>query len=120
MQKILNYTEGTVNSISKSKKPRFIILSGASGDTDVQLINLIDAFNDPKNARGDYINVVMGTEKIAEGITLKGIVKFFSFRADHRLKYISQAEKRGYRLGSHDQLDPSERVYEINRLDSCL
>ena len=116
MQKILGYTEGTMNSLSKKKQPRYIILSGATGETDVQLVNLIDIFNDPKNARGEYINVVMGTEKIAEGITLKGITKFISFRADHRLKYITQAEKRGYRLGSHDQLEPHEKVYEINRL----
>ena len=115
---MLNYTEGGVIEKygSTPKKPRYIMLTGSTSGTDLQITNLINTFNDPENARGDYINVILGTEKISEGITLFGIREFISFRGDHRRKFILQAEKRGVRLGAFLQLEPKERNININRL----
>ena len=118
MKSILGYEEGSViqDWKRKTKKLRYIILSGVTSGTDLQLIKLLDTFNAMENNRGQYINVVLGTEKVAEGITFYGIRAYYSFRADYKRKFILQSEKRGNRLGSHDQLPPEERTMEINRL----
>ena len=118
MKSLLQYEEGyeIQNWKKATKKPRFITLSGVSGGTDLQMTNLLNTLNNPENSRGDYINCILGTEKISEGITLLGIRDYISFRADYRRKFILQAERRGFRLGSHIQLPIEERTYRINRL----
>lgn len=118
MKLVLGYREGgeITDWERASKTPRFVILSGSSGEGDNAMIRLIDTFNHPNNKRGEYINVILGTEKISEGITLKGIREYFSFRADHRRKFILQAERRGARIGSHSQLPEAEKTMTVNRL----
>ena len=117
MEKILGYSNGVTvsNWNSASKKPRYAILTGST-ITDSQLTKTIDVFNEEANSRGEYINVILGTEKVSEGLTLKGIRDFISFRSDHRRKFLLQAEKRGLRLGAHLQLTPAERNITIHRL----
>lgn len=110
-------TEPSSNLTRISMKPRYMILSDkTTGGSGSKMTKLIEMYNDPLNARGEYVTVVMGTSVISEGITLYGIRHFISFKHDYRRTFVLQAEKRGLRVGSHMQLEPSERSIVIHRL----
>lgn len=74
------------------------------GTTKTDIMNLIDIFNDEKNRYGNYIQVVFGTDKTREGITLKNIRQIHITAADWNFGKIFQAIGRGVRLLSHEAL----------------
>jgi len=74
------------------------------GTTKTDIPRLIETFNDRRNRFGDYIQVIFGTDKTREGITLKNIGSIHVVSPDWNFGKIQQAIGRGVRLLSHEAL----------------
>ena len=114
---LFNFSKVTgkmVDDIWKKKKRRLILLNEVQGDTrEKDFQTLIDNFNDPKNIDADYIQVIFGTDKTKEGISLKRIRQMHITSGDWHFGKIFQAIGRGVRLLSHADLSPEERNVKI-------
>lgn len=95
------------------KKPmrRCIFLNDTgTGTTKTDIPKLIETFNDRRNRFGDYIQVIFGTDKTREGITLKNIGSIHVVSPDWNFGKIYQAIGRGVRLLSHEALGKDAEV----------
>jgi len=95
------------------KKPmrRCIFLNDTgTGTTKTDIPKLIATFNDRRNRFGDYIQVIFGTDKTREGITLKNIGSIHVVSPDWNFGKIYQAIGRGIRLLSHEALGKDAEV----------
>jgi hypothetical protein len=101
-------TTGT--TLPSDKAPRYIIYTGANSDTRDDLVNM---FNDPRNARGEYIRVVLGTAAASEGLTFKCIRTIYIMEPHWTRVRLSQVIGRGRRLKSHDTLPVEERTLQV-------
>jgi hypothetical protein len=78
--------------------------------TKTDIPKLIETFNDPRNRFGDYVQVIFGTDKTREGITLKNVRYVHIASPDWNFGKIDQAIGRGIRLLSHEALGKNARV----------
>ena len=78
--------------------------------TKTDIPKLIETFNDPRNRFGDYVQVIFGTDKTREGITLKNIRYIHIASPDWNFGKIDQAIGRGIRLLSHEALGKNAKV----------
>jgi hypothetical protein len=74
---------------------------------------LKDRFNEDDNMNGDYIQVLFGTDKTREGISLRHIQHIHVCAGDWNFGKIFQAIGRGIRLGSHRGL-PEGTVVRVS------
>ena len=91
-------------NILKEKKERLIFL----GNEDI--MKLIELFNHPENCYGEYVQVIFGTDKTTEGITLKNIQEIHITTPGWNFGKKNQAEGRGIRFGSHNDLDKGKNI----------
>ena len=75
--------------------------------------NMINIFNDERNLFAEYVQVVFGTDKTKEGISLKRIRQIHVTTPDWNFGKIFQAIGRGVRLLSHQDLDEEDRDVRI-------
>ena len=92
-------------------RPRYINLEGEN------LSKLLERFNRDDNMNGEYIGVILGSKKIAEGFTFRNIQVEEILTPWYNYAIIDQAIARGYRLGSHRALqelgqEPSLNIYQ--------
>lgn len=105
----LRYRDKKLLNIDKIK--RYIILTGETDKTALQ--NFINDFNDPVNKNGEFIQVVIGSEVVSEGITLKNIQRIHIQTPDWNNALISQAISRGIRIGSHEGMtNPEVHIFK--------
>jgi superfamily II DNA or RNA helicase len=114
LEQIFGFKRATGNETSE--EPRYAIISNET-TSQAEIINLLRRFNQPDNMRGKYINVIMGSKVISEGITLNNIQSENILTTWWNYTQISQAIGRGYRLGSHRDLIkvgiiPEVKVYQ--------
>ena len=93
----------SVQRILENPADRYIFLQ------EDDIMSLLKMFNDPKNKHGEYIRVIFGTDKTTEGITLKNIQEIHVVTPGWNFGKKNQAEGRGYRLGSHQDLLSTSR-----------
>ena len=100
------------NFKKNEKIPRCIYLHESENETTKSdLPKLIkECFNDPMNLFGDYVQVIFGTDKTREGISLKGIQQIHICSGDWNFGKIFQAIGRGIRLKSHIGLPEDTKV----------
>ena len=101
----------------RSKKDRFAVITSepTTTSTPTQIRDLLRTFNDPKNRTGDIIRVIVGSEKIAEGVTLKNVRRVHVLMPHWNLPGIDQAIGRAIRFGSHTDLPEQDRTVTIFR-----
>ena len=93
----------------------FMMYDGNHKDTrDSQL----KVFNSNNNIYGENIKIIIGSEVIAEGLTLKNIRQIHILDPDWNMGIINQIIGRGVRLNSHKELPENERNIEIYKYDS--
>lgn len=80
-----------------------------------QIYQFIKAFNDPSNKYGEKCQIIIGSKKIAEGITLKNIRQVHVVLPHWNNPAIEQFLGRAYRVGSHTALPKDERYVNIYR-----
>lgn len=94
---------------------KFISIHGTtsrSSKTDRDLINL---FNSRKNKYGSICQVIVGSRKMGEGISLKNVRQVHILLPFWNFTLIEQAIARAYRVNSHEALDKNERVLKVFR-----
>src|SRR5205085_11943982 len=69
----------------------------------------------PTNKYAERLQVIIGSEKIALGLSIKNVRRVHIVMPHWNIPSIAQAEARGFRFGSHDALKPEERVIRIFR-----
>jgi hypothetical protein len=91
---------------SQSKQVQELI---ASSNNDAKFADL------PSNRYGDRLQVIIGSEKIALGLSIKNVRRIHIVMPHWNIPSIAQAEARGFRFGGHDALPPEERIIRIFR-----
>ena len=86
-----------------TKKKRYIIINNIT-TSSAEIKNLIKKYNDPENLYGEYINVIIGSSVISEGISFYDIQEEHILTPHWNYSETDQAIARGYRLGSHINL----------------
>jgi hypothetical protein len=89
---------------SKSKRKQYSIITNDT-TTVTQASNIIKTFNNPNNVKGDYIQVILGSAVISEGITLKNVKHIHILTPHWNYAPIEQAIARAIRMFSHSDLD---------------
>lgn len=79
-------------------------------DPRENVTRVIDAFNSDRNIYGEEIQVLIGTRRIATGLTLKAVRHMVFYESHWNFAQLDQAEGRVNRYQSLDQLPPSERT----------
>lgn len=97
-----------------SKKLRYATITGETSDKEAQQILL--RFNDPRNKHGEYIQVLIGSKKISEGVTLKNVQQMHIITPYWNFSSMDQAIGRTIRINSHNDLirpnyTPSVKIF---------
>jgi superfamily II DNA or RNA helicase len=82
---------------------RYALITGKSSKTEITKI--LNTQNDPKNVNGKYIRVVIGSQVIGEGFSLKNIQLEYILTPHWNFSETDQAIARGLRLFSHKDLE---------------
>ena len=89
---------------------RFVIWSGEQSDSDRHRIST--AFNDPNNARGSNIRLILVTTSGAEGINLFCLREIHILEPHWTMARLQQVSGRGNRINSHKDLPKRDRTIE--------
>jgi len=102
----------------KSNRKRFAVISGDSQTTSgaEQIQKLLESHNKPDNCYGSRLQVIIGSEKVALGFTVKHVRRIYITTPSWNIPSIDQALARGFRFGSHNALKEEERYINIYRL----
>jgi len=106
----------TASDTGLTPRRRCVLLHETAEEETVSkstLDRLKDRFNQDDNIHGEYIQVIFGTDKTREGISLRHIRRVHVCAGDWNFGKIFQAIGRGIRLGSHQGL-PAETVVRIS------
>jgi len=100
----------------KTKATRYAIVTNQT-TTIREIKNVIKRYNQPDNMNGDYISVIIGSEVIAEGYSLRNVQEEHILTPYWNYSETSQAISRGIRVGSHNDLinagiTPVLRIYQ--------
>jgi superfamily II DNA or RNA helicase len=91
-----------------NKKKRFIVVDGDTKNKS----ELVDIFNEPKNLRGEYCQIILGTQVLSKGISLSCVKEIHILEPQWRYTTLKQVMGRAVRLFSHKLLPKSERFVE--------
>jgi hypothetical protein len=91
-----------IKKLPSTKLKRFVFLTG---DTSVDKSKVIDIFNDPKNAQGEYISIIIGTDTITQGFTIKDVQEMHVHDPPWNLPTLEQAIGRIIRENSHSVIN---------------
>src|SRR5690606_1387929 len=70
----------------------------------IKTMNIINTFNSPNNAKGDYIRIIIGSRITSEGLTFKNVKHIHILTPFWNFTEIEQAIARTIRLYSHQAL----------------
>jgi superfamily II DNA or RNA helicase len=103
---------GAVGGIKIKRKPRTALPSNPgkrfiflTGNTTVDKAAVINIFNDPRNAQGEYIQVVIGTDTITQGFSIKDVQELHVHHPPWNYSTMEQAIGRIVRGDSHDAIN---------------
>jgi hypothetical protein len=101
-------------SETDSRKPRYAIITGTTA-SDTETDRIIDLYNDADNRYGKHIQVIIGSQVIGEGRSLKNVRQEHIQTPHWNNSETEQAIARGVRAFSQEDLEPSERYSKIFR-----
>jgi hypothetical protein len=100
--------------ISKpSKQKRFCSITSFPGtlNSPKRIEEFINSFNKPDNKYGDRCQIIIGSRKIAEGVTIKNVRQGHIIMGHWNSPSLDQALGRIFRVGSHDAFENSDEKY---------
>lgn len=111
-----NEKSKTRKDLFKARRtPRYSIVTGETV-SEVEVDRIIDkVFNDPRNKNGRYLQVIIGSQIISEGKSLKNVRQIHIQTPHWNNSETEQAIARGIRAFSHDDLRPNERYVKVYR-----
>ena len=86
-----------------TQKPRYSLITGKSSHAEIKKI--FEDINKPKNMLGKYTKVIVGSEVMGEGFTVKNNQSIYILVPYWNFGKIEQAMARGLRLFSHRDLE---------------
>ena len=92
------------------KGKRYTFITGSEGQDERRIGR--DAFNDPKNKYGEYIQIMIISSAGAEGISLKCVRQVHILEPYWNYVRMDQVFGRAIRMKSHLELDEKERTVE--------
>lgn len=93
-------SHGRTSKILIPKKPRYILVTGDNVDKLNAFRNL---YNHPDNCNGEYVQIIIGTKVIRDGVNLFNVVRMY-INPGWNESSMKQAIMRSYRSGGHDAL----------------
>jgi len=103
-------TNGYINLSPGNKRPRFAIMTNLTLDDGGKMAAQIQkTFNDPLNANGEYIQVIIGSDISSEGISFFNVEHIIPHTPHFNYAKLDQAIARGLRYKSHDVISA---IYE--------
>lgn len=96
--------------LSKFQKVKAQLLTGQEGKAD----EIITKFNQDVNYNGTLINVLLGSEVLAEAFTLKNVRHVHFLTVPWHYSRIDQVIARTVRYGSHDYLIESKGMTDVD------
>ena len=116
------YTEENIQELKKMmdkdiipKEKCFTVWSGDITDKNEFSKVFKSIYNHPKNRRGDYLKIVIGTESIMEGVNLKEVKYVHITEPWWNESRMDQVMGRAIRWKSHINMPPKEREVIIYR-----
>ena len=92
---------------------RYAILTGTNV-TQQTVERIIRRYNAPDNMNGDYIQIIIGSRILTEGITLKNVQEIHVATPHWNYSELAQAIARGIRLESHKDLIAAGIIPVVN------
>lgn len=112
----LPISTGSKPNLEDYKGKRKFILITSKFPTNAQASYLVnDVYNDPCNKYGDYIQVIVASRIVAEGISFKATRQFHNSTPGWNEAETSQAEGRVIRSFAHDIFPLDERFIKVFR-----
>jgi superfamily II DNA or RNA helicase len=107
---------GRARGMEKTPALRYFVISSQTS-SDKTTENIIKFFSSPNNMNGKFINVIIGSKIISEGLTIKNVQEIHIVTPHWNYSELSQAIARGIRLRAHEDLikggqEPIIRVYQ--------
>ena len=103
-----NYEEDDINTMEKGLRYTFITGSEGPGERKANKV----AYNDIKNLYGEYIQVILISSAVAEGISLFGVRQVHIMEPYWNFGRMNQVFGRAIRFKSHKDLPEKERNVE--------
>lgn len=105
----------SINGIENTKGKRYVLLTNKTIDEQGKIVaNVQKTFNDPKNARGEYIQIIVGSQTSGEGLSFYNVENIEVHTPFFNYSPIDQAIARGIRYGSHDEII---KIYQEEKKD---
>lgn len=93
----------SITGVENTKAKRYVLLTNKTIDDQGKIVaNVQKTFNDPKNARGEYIQVIIGSQTSGEGLSFYNVEDIEIHTPFFNYSPVDQAIARGIRYGSHD------------------
>jgi superfamily II DNA or RNA helicase len=102
----------------KTTGRRYALITGKSSKAEITRI--LETQNNPANMTGKYINVVIGSQVIGEGFTLKNIQSIYVLTPHWNFSETDQGIARGLRLFSHRDLENAGIKVNVKIYLYCL
>jgi len=103
------HTTGEMNDIVDGN--RFMTITGEVGSASIS--KMIERFNNVNNKYGNQIGVILASDTISQGISLKNIRAVNILRPHWNLSKTDQIEGRAFRYNSHISLSKEERNIKV-------
>jgi len=100
-----------------SSSRRFVTITSDPFTTNEskKILDLLESINRPDNRYADRLQVVIGSDKIILGQTLKHFRQYHGAMPDWNIPSLDQANARIFRFGSHQSFPENERYVRIFR-----
>jgi superfamily II DNA or RNA helicase len=117
--KLFGFGEAIGGEVKKGKKgKRFGLITGETAKNRIN--TLIETYNSPKNSRGDYIQVIVGSKILGEGSSLFNTRQCHIMYPHWNNSSTEQAIGRVFRAFSHAALPPDNRYVKVYRHASVI
>lgn len=109
---------------SEDSTEGFFVITSETGtiNESAQIRRALEIFNADNNIYGNVARIILGSETISQGYTLKAVRQTHVIQGHWNMASIDQSLGRVFRTGSHDQLPEAERYVNIYRhvaLEGC-
>jgi hypothetical protein len=103
---MFGYSEAKYDEMGMTPGLRYAVMTGESKN----LKKILEVFNTSANRNGDFIQVIIGSEAISEGLSFKNIQNIYIATPAWNYASLDQTIARGIRFGSHADLGPDVTV----------
>lgn len=107
----------SIKGVEDTPGKRYVILTNETTDEGNIVADVQKTMNDPKNARGEYIQVVLGSRTAGEGLSFYNVENIGIHTPYWNYSPTDQAIGRGIRYRSHEEI---EKIYRQEGKDFAV